>query len=148
MFLLLVLYSSSSSSSNISIVVVIAVVWGEGRGRGGRRGGEAKVVVMGSQVWLPTAYDEMFSGPRVRLICPPAHRFLFYQGGNACMYQRKSPWNRMIIFRYSQVAKFHHINLKYEILILPPYAFTLLKASFTDVLLMHTGIQSAQTFVN
>lgn len=54
----------------------------------------------------------------------------------------------MIIFRYSQVAKLHHINLKYQILILPPYAFTLIKASLTDVLLLYTGIQSAQPSVN
>lgn len=71
--------------------MIIAVVRGEGRGRGGRKGGEAKDVVMGSQVRLPTAYDGMFCGPRVRLICPPPHCFLFYQEGNACTYRRKSP---------------------------------------------------------
>jgi len=42
--------------------------------------------MMGSEMRLPTAYDKMFSGPRVRLICPPAHCFLFYQEGNACTH--------------------------------------------------------------
>lgn len=54
----------------------------------------------------------------------------------------------MIIFRYSHVAKIHHINLKYQILILPPYAFILIKASLRDVLLLHTGLQSAQPSLN
>jgi hypothetical protein len=45
-------------------------------------------------------------------------------------------------------TKFYHINLQYQILILPPTAFTLLKASFTDVLLLHTHQQSALPFVN
>jgi len=31
---------------------------------------------------------------------------------------------------------------------MPPYAFILLQASFTDLLLLHTGLQNAQPSVN
>jgi hypothetical protein len=113
----------------------MAVVRGEGRGRGGRKGGEAKYVVMGSQVRLPTAYDEMFNGPRVSLICSPPHCFLFlsstkclhvsaeiskirnyhipvFTGGKVLPYQLKVPNSHTTTVRIHFVKSLFHMPTK------------------------------------
>jgi hypothetical protein len=85
-------------------------------------------VVIGSQVRLPAACDEMFSGLRVRLICPPTQFFFFkkclhvsaeisikqndhipvFTGGKVLPYQLKVPNSHSATVRFHFVKSLIH----------------------------------------